>query len=112
MRSSCSWKTLFILLFFALSLQSSAQMGSEHDPAPVPNKSDAKPPQDISRWPGFLFAYEGGGGTSSTAYAGVKIGGAGVTLDFGYDRIPAHNGFSTEISGLLPLIMISTARTQ
>jgi hypothetical protein len=105
MRSSCSWKTLFILLFFALSLQSFAQIGSDDKtPAPVPNKPDAKPPQDISKWPGFLIAYEGGGGRSSTAYGGLKIGGAGVTLDLGYDRIPAHNGFSTEISGLLPVI--------
>jgi hypothetical protein len=105
MRSSCSLKTLFILLFFSLSLQSFAQIGADDKtPAPVPNKPDAKPPQDISRWPGFLFAYEGGGGRSSTAYGGLKIGGAGVTLDLGYDRIPAHNGFSTEISGILPFM--------
>jgi hypothetical protein len=111
MHSSCSLKTLFILLFFSLSLQSFAQVGAENkSPAPLPNKPDAKPPQDISRWPGFLFAYEGGGGRFSsfnpgpTAYGGFKIGGAGLTLDLGYDRVQAHNGFSTEISGLLPVI--------
>lgn len=104
MRSSASQKALFTLLLL-LSLQSFAQTQSEDKrPATIPNKPDAKPPQDISRWPGFLFAYEGGGGRSSTAYGGFKIGGAGVTLDLGYDRIPAHNGFSTEISGLLPVI--------
>src|SRR5438093_1139297 len=104
MGSSCSLKTLFILLLFLFSLQSFAQAGADDKtPAPVPNKSDAKP-QDISRWPGFLTAFEGGGGQSSTAYGGFKIGAAGVTLDLGYDRIPAHNGFSTEISGMLPVI--------
>lgn len=111
MRSSCSLKTLFILLFFSLSLQSFAQGGADDKtPTPVPNKPDAKPPQDISRWPAFFTAFEGGGGRFSssnpgtTAYGGFKIGGAGVTLDLGYDRIPAHNGFSTEVSGMLPVI--------
>lgn len=110
MRSSALQKALFTLLLL-LSLQSFAQTQSEDKtPAPVPNKPDAKPPQDISRWPGFLMAFEGGSGRFSsfnpgpTAYAGVKIGGAGVTLDLGYDRVQAHNGFSTEISGLLPVI--------
>jgi hypothetical protein len=104
MRSSCSLKALFIFLFFSLSLQSFAQTDADDKtPAPVPNKPDAKP-QDISRWPGFLTALEAGGGQSSTAYGGLKIGGAGLTLDLGYDRIPAHNGFSTEISGMLPVI--------
>lgn len=109
MRSSCSLRTLFILLF-SLSLQSFAQTDADDKtPAPVPNKPDSTLPQDISRWPGFLVAYEGGGGLFSssnsgpTAYAGFKFGGTGATLDLGYDRIPAHSGFSTEFSGMLPV---------
>jgi hypothetical protein len=110
MRSSRSLKTVFILLFLSLSLQSFAQVDAENkSPAPVPNKPDAKPPEDLSRWPGFLMAFEGGSGRFSssnpgpTAYGGLKIGGGGITLDLGYDRIPAHNGFSTELSGMLPI---------
>jgi hypothetical protein len=109
MHSSASRKALFILLL--LSLQSFAQTQPEDKrPSAIPNKPDAKPAEDISRWPGFLVALEGGSGRFSsshpgpTAYGGFKIGGAGVTLDLGYDRIPAHNGFSTEISGMLPVI--------
>lgn len=110
MRSSRSLKTVFILLFLSLSLQSFAQGDAENkSPAPVPNKPDAKPPEDLSRWPGFLVAFEAGSGRLSsphpgpTAYGGFKIGGSGFTLDIGYDRIPAHNGFSTELSGMLPV---------
>lgn len=110
MRSARSLKTIFIVLFLSLSLQSFAQIGAdEKTPAPVLNKPDAKPPEDISRWPGFLMAIEGGSGRVSssnpglTAYGGFKIGGSGFTLDLGYDRIPGHNGFSTELSGMLPV---------
>lgn len=105
MRSSYSLKTLFILLFFSLSLQSFAQApAGDNRPAAPTSTPASKPPEDISRWPGFLTAYEGGGGRSSTAYGGLKIGAAGLTFDIGYDRIPGHNGFSTEISGMLPVI--------
>ena len=104
MRSSASKKALFIVLLL-LSLQSFAEAQSEDKhPVPVPNKPDAKPAEDICRWPGLVMAFEGGGGRFSTAYGGIKIGGAGVILDVGYDRIPAHNGFSTELSGMLPVI--------
>jgi hypothetical protein len=96
---------LLPLLLLACSLRSSAQEapGGQQTPAGDTQK-DSNPPEDISRKPGYLFAYEGGSGLFSspssgpTAYAGFKIGIDGYTLDLGYDRIPSHHGFSTEVS--------------
>ena len=98
---------LFLLMFSPLSFTQAP--AGENRPAPTPSAPDAKTPEDISRWPGFLVAYEGGGGLFSssnsgpTAYAGFKFGGTGTTFDLGYDRIPAHCGFSAEFSGMLPV---------
>ncbi len=113
-----TWKKFFTaraalllpLLLFGSSLPTLAQVSSDDKQAPTgTNQTESKPPKDISKWPGFLVAVEGGSGLSSlskpspTAYGGIKIGGAGFTLDVGYDRIPAHNGFATEVSGMFPV---------
>jgi hypothetical protein len=99
--------SLFLLF---ISLQSAAQTASSKDP------------EDLSNWLGLLMAVEGGAGWSTTpmlgptAYGGVKLGlpvklTPGTppktlytfTLDLGYDRIASRNGFSTEVSAMLPV---------
>jgi hypothetical protein len=103
-----------IIVLFLLTLSLLPQCFSQTDtgekrPEPVPRTPDSACQEDVSKWPGFLIAFEGGSGRLSsphpgpTAYGGFKIGGSGFTLDIGYDRIPAHNGFSTELSGMLPV---------
>ncbi len=98
---------LFLLF---ISLQSAAQTASN------------KPPEDLSNWLGFLTAAEASGGWSTTpvlsptAYGGVKLGLPvkltpgnppktlyTFTLDLGYDRMASRNGFSTEVSAMLPV---------
>ena len=82
-------------------------------------------PQDLSNWLGFAFAPTAGGGVDTgsprelSSFGGIKIG-AGllplrrhdgrrlryrtVTLDFGYDRVRSYNGFSAELSVMLPVV--------
>lgn len=109
MRSLYPQKTLLTLLFVLIFSPLSFTQVPAGDPAPTPPTSDSKTPKDISRWPGFLVAFEGGSGRFSssnpgaTAYGGFKFGGTGLTVDLGYDRIPAHSGFSAEFSGMLPV---------
>ncbi len=56
----------------------------------------------------MLAAVEGSGGIDATrfhqptAFAGIKLGSI-LTLDLGYDRIHSKNGFSTEVSGMIPV---------
>jgi len=112
------WKKVYarklrlVLPLFLLfsSLQSAAQTAS------------SKPPEDLSNWLGLLEAVEAGGGWSTTpvlsptAYGGVKLGLPvkltpgnppktlyTFTLDLGYDRMASRNGFSTEVSAMLPV---------
>jgi hypothetical protein len=99
---------LALLLFFALlSLSSLAQTADDSAQSPSKNK-----PEDLSKWPGLLIAFGGGSGLSLRpnsgvpAFGGMKLGACCVTLDLGYDRIPGHNGFSAEISGLLPIVRL------
>jgi hypothetical protein len=98
------------LFLLCISLQSAAQTAS------------SKAPEDLSTWLGLLMAVEGGAGWSTTpmlgptAYGGVKLGlpvklTPGTppktlytfTLDLGYDRMASRNGFSTEVSAMLPV---------
>jgi hypothetical protein len=101
---------LFLFFLLLLSSESFSQTNSEDNPTPpVANAPKPKPVEDLSRWPGFLMGIEGGSewffhpNSDASGYAGVKIGGGGYSLDFGYDRIPLHNGFSVEGSGMLPI---------
>ncbi len=117
MRYHDTWKksftaraALLLLLFlFGFSLPALAQTNTDDKQTP-PGKTDSKPPADLSKWPGLLIAFEGGSGLSTspnpspTAYGGIKIGGSGFSLDLGYDRVPSHNGFSAELSGMLPVL--------
>lgn len=95
-----------VLLLLSLSLQSLAQTSADGKQAP----SSKTKPEDLSRRPGLLLAFESGAGWSLrpnpgvAAYGGVKLGGSGIALDLGYDHIPSHNGFSAEISGMLPVL--------
>ena len=79
---------------------------------------------DLSNFLALLLAVQAGVGvlsnpqTATTAYAGIKIGGAvtshyppngngrTATLDLGYDRVASHNGFATELSAMLPVFRI------
>lgn len=79
-------------------------------------------PYDLSSWLEIVAAAQGAGGIdaysthSPEAYVGTKLGIpfslwcknppeklTTVTLDFGYDRMQGKNGFSTEVSGLVPV---------
>jgi hypothetical protein len=80
---------------------------------------------------GLVLAADGAGGFDSgsprqaSVFGGVKIGGpvalngkyppAGIfrtfTLDLGYERIQARNGFSSELSIMLPVAMVPRPRT-
>jgi hypothetical protein len=111
------WNDLFVArtmlllppLLLSLSLQALAQAsGDDKQTAPGTNQNAPNRPEDYSKWPALVVAAQGGGGWSSnpaysSAYAGVKIGLTAVTLDLGYDRVPQHNGFSTEVSAMLPV---------
>jgi hypothetical protein len=99
-------KTICVLLILMLALTVSA-MGQSVDnsasPAPAADKLS-----DKSNWLDLLLAAEGGGGffagpTQPTAYGGFKAGISNVVLSFGYDRIHGENGFSGELSGMLPV---------
>jgi hypothetical protein len=101
---------LFLFFLLLLSSKSFSQTNSDDKPtSPAANTPRTKPIDDLSRWPGFLLGVEGGSGwpfqpsSGASGYGGAKIGGAGLSLDLGYDRIPLHNGFSTEVSGMLPV---------
>src|SRR5215469_4692831 len=88
-------------------------VGQQKDAANQPNA-----PYDQSSWLSLLAAVEGGGGLASgsptqpTAFAGVKLGWSlGVSsnrevtlaMDLGYDRVRTSNGFSAELSPMLPV---------
>ena len=68
---------------------------------------------DSAGFRSLILAAGAGGGWDTqrqpTAFAGVKVGGA-VTLNLGYDRLQGHNGFTTEGTGVLPLIRIPAFR--
>jgi hypothetical protein len=78
---------------------------------------------DESDWFAMLLAANVGGGFDAnaprqpTAYTGIKVGiscciagkhpretGRTVTLDLGYDRLRSNNGFSAELSTMLPIV--------
>jgi hypothetical protein len=60
--------------------------------------------------PSLLAAAGGGGGWRSgdqpNAFAGVKIGLGGPTMDLQYDRLNAQNGFSLEGSWMMPVFRV------
>jgi len=64
-------------------------------------------PEDGSDWLSFVLAGQAGGGfqpsAGPNAYAGVKIGDS-LTLDLGFDRARSSNGFSLELSQMLPVL--------
>lgn len=87
-------------------------------------------PKDLSDFLGLLLAADFGGGLDSnsphraTLSAGIKIGVPvglkggyppavlrTVTLDLDYDRTQAHDGFSGEISMMLPIARFPSPRT-
>jgi hypothetical protein len=103
-------KFIATMLLILLPLQAGAQTNSgDRQTTPSTKQADADRPEDLSKRPGFLFAIEGGGGwlsspaPSPSAYGGVKIGLPPFILDMGYDWAQSRHGFSTEVSGLLPL---------
>ena len=91
------------VVLFTLVMRADAQT--------APSTGDAKtaPPEDLSKWFSLLLATEGGGGIGAgsqrqpSAYGGVKVGADWWTLDLGYDRVQSNNGFSTELSAMVPV---------
>ena len=79
-------------------------------PDAVAAKPKAEPQYDPSKWFSLVLGAQGGGGLDHahdpTAFAGCKIGSGPLVLDLGYDRIHGSNGFSTELSGMLPIFRI------
>ena len=75
---------------------------------PVAEKPKAEQSYDPSKWFDLLLGAQAGGGLDHahdpTAFAGCKIGAGPLTLDLQYDRVRGRNGFSTEISGMLPVV--------
>ena len=109
--------TLVVAIQWVAPSMSSAQTTS---PEKYPTASDH--PDESSSFD-LLLAWQAGAGRDTsaerfpTAYAGVKIGfdccnsgkhpnenGRTVTLDLGYDRLQRGNGFSAELSTLLPIV--------
>ena len=75
----------------------------------------------------FVFAWDGGGGASHegvpSVFGGFKLGfgcciegthpyetGRTVTLNVGYDRVGRHNGWSTELSVMIPVVRFPRPR--
>jgi hypothetical protein len=77
----------------------------------------------------LVFAWEGGGRAGaqgvSSLFGGLKVGygccikgkhpyerGRTITLDLGYDRVGPHNGFSTELSVMIPVVRFPRPRSE
>jgi hypothetical protein len=92
-------------------------------PAPVADHPDESESFELA------FAWEAGAGGSAhgnrSLFGGVKIGfgccvsgkhpdesGRTVTLDLGYDRTAAHNGFSSELSIMIPVVRFPRPRSE
>ena len=108
-------------LLVSIGLQAGGQTGGATNKTPE-TKPDKSKPDDLSDYFPILTAAEAGGGFTSgapsgpTAFSGAKIGinlpvGGRYprltlrtfTLDLQYDRIQSKNGFSTELSVMLPI---------
>ena len=94
---------LFPVLLLVLAVPAIGQT------AITPGNSTADQPKDASNWLELLLAAEGGGGffagpSQPTAYGGLKAGLNNFVLSFGYDRIHAQNGFSGELTGMIPVV--------
>jgi hypothetical protein len=95
------------MLLLVFVVQSNGQTSESKGISDSPN-AQGKPP-DPSKWLLLMLAAEGGGGVLSsskdpTAYGGAKIGFGPGVLRLGYDRIQGQNGFSIDLSGLLPVV--------
>jgi len=96
-----------VLFMLAFVVSSSGQTSGDYG---VPDSPGPKiKPADSSKKLALMLAAQGGGGllsspSSPTAYGGAKIGVDNGVLSFGYDRIQAHNGFSIDLSALLPVV--------
>lgn len=104
-----------VLLLLLFKLPADAQIDCVTNTSGPAGKSqtasqiDPSAPYDQSNWFPILMAAEGGSGFSPgsgqpAAYAGAKLGVGNVLLDFGYDRVRTQNGFSTQFSGMLPVL--------
>lgn len=110
-------KTALIITILLLSLTVTAvaqtsEIGNKPDPANKLPDAPSQPPAtklyDESNWLAIVMAAESGGGFTPgglqpTAYAGVKFGVGSIVLNLGYDRLHAHDGFATQLSGMLPV---------
>ena len=78
--------------------------------AQTANVAEKTEPKDPSKWFDLILAAQAGSGLDAqhdpTAHANIKIGASPVVVDLGYDRIQAQDGFSFEMSGLVPLFRI------
>ena len=110
-------KRAYGITMMALILASACALGQQQGASTAQKNA----PYDQSNWLSLLAAAEAGGGWDSgsprqaTALSGVKLGWPGgfysrpggrdvtFTLDLGYDRVRTANGFSAELSPMLPV---------
>jgi hypothetical protein len=98
-------------------------------PRPIVARVEAPDHPDESESFEFVFAMDAGGGTSAAGnpslFGGLKIGfgccikgkhpyetGRTITLDLGYDRAESHNGFSSELSVMIPVVRFPRPRSE
>ena len=110
---------MFPVPLIVLSLLQTAAQGPAH----------RLPHSDESQSFELVFALLGGTGTSRQGpmswFAGMKIGagcctrgehpnekGRTITLDLGYDRLGSSNGFSAEISTMIPVVRFPRPRSE
>lgn len=111
--------TASFLLINTLVAQQNVGGSGQANPAAATSE---QAPYDLTNWLEIVAAVQGAGGLdqyrthSPEAYAGAKLGLpfslwrkyppeklSTFTLDVGYDRVQAKNGFATEISTMVPV---------
>ena len=118
--------TILPLLFVCLQGRSCSEVVT-----PARMATPRQTAEELSDALGFVFAADVAGGVDSndrrhgTLFAGLKIGWLAsfndgyphstlernVTLDLGYDRMQGRNGFSGELSLMLPVARLPAPRT-
>lgn len=92
-------RIVMVVLMAVISVSCLAQQPD----APKPRNK----PEDESNWLSLMIAGQAGGswqsGAGPGAYAGIKFGSA-FAFDLGFDRAQSRNGFSVELSPMLPVL--------
>lgn len=123
---------MFPLSLMALALMQAAAQEPPHKPAAsssvVASAARERHPDESDSFE-LVFALLGGGGQSrhgSTSwFGGLKVGagcctrgahpnekGRTITLDLGYDRLGSYDGFSAEVSTMIPVVRFPRPRSE